>query len=114
MRSWQAVTLLIHPQLHVTVREFIAIDNERMIPQQAASTVTSVDDMETYIRSRETTEKKYIQAIDLPVRERKRVIRELSYMGITASSLFPGLDGACEELAERNFPTFPAGDAAPK
>jgi hypothetical protein len=37
------------------------------------------------------------------VRERKRVVRELGYMGITASSLFPGLDGACEELKERNF-----------
>ncbi len=102
-RSLQAVSLLIHPQLHVTVREFIAIDNERMVPQQAVSTVTSVDDMETYIRSRETDEKKYLTAIDLPVRERKRVIRELSYMGITAGSLFPGLDGACEELKERNF-----------
>jgi FRG domain len=113
-RSWQAVPLLVHPQLHVTVREFIAIENERMIPQQAASTVTSIDDMETYIRSRETDKKKYLQAIDLPVRERKRVIRELSYMGITAGSLFPGLDGACEELAERNFPTFRAEDAAPQ
>jgi hypothetical protein len=26
------------------------------------------------------------------------VIRELRLMGITAGSLFPGLDGACEEL----------------
>jgi hypothetical protein len=102
-RSWQPVALLIHPQLHVTVREFIAIENERMIPQQAASTVTSVDDIESYIRNRETDKKKYLQAIDLPVRERKRVVRELGYMGITAGSLFPGLDGACEELKERNF-----------
>jgi hypothetical protein len=42
-------------------------------------------------------------AIDLPVSERKKVIQELGYMGITAGSLFPGLDGACEELRERNF-----------
>ncbi|MGB8590038.1 MAG: FRG domain-containing protein [Candidatus Acidiferrales bacterium] len=102
-RSWQPATLLVHPQLHVTVREFTAIDNERMIPQQAASTVTSVDDIETHIRNRETDKKKYLQAIDLPMGERKQVIRELSYMGITAGALFPGLDGACEELAERNF-----------
>jgi hypothetical protein len=74
-----------------------------MIPQQAASTVTSVDDIETYIRRRETDTTKYLEAIDLPVRERKLVMRELSFMGITAGALFPGLDGACEELAERNF-----------
>lgn len=110
-----AVTLLVHPQLHITARELLAIENERMIPQQAASTVTSVDDVETYIRLRETADnKQYLQAIDLPVRERRRVIRELSYMGITAGSLFPGLDGACEELAERNFPTFPDEEVPPK
>jgi len=42
-------------------------------------------------------------AIDLPVRERKIAIRELSYMGITVGSLFSGPDGACRELNERFF-----------
>lgn len=88
---------------HLSVSEFLAIENERMIPQQAASTITNVDDIETYIKSKESDEKKYLAAIDLPVMERKEVIEELSYMGITAGSLFPGLDGACEELRERNF-----------
>jgi len=45
----------------------------------------------------------YLTAIDLPVREREKVVCELGYMGITAGSMFPGLDGACEELKERNF-----------
>lgn len=39
----------------------------------------------------------------LPRRDRRQAMNELSYMGITAGSLFPGLDGACEELKERNF-----------
>jgi hypothetical protein len=97
------VVQLIHPKLYVTVREFAGIENERMIPQQAASTVSSVDDIETHIRNKETDTRKYLQAIDLPMRERKQVIRELSYMGITAGSLFPGLDGVCQELKERYF-----------
>jgi hypothetical protein len=79
------------------------MENERVIPQQAASTVTNVDDIESYIESKESGTGKYLWAIDLPVRERRSVVRELSYMGITAGSLFPGLDGACEELMERNF-----------
>jgi hypothetical protein len=74
-----------------------------MIPQQAASTITNVDDIETYIRSVEANGKTYLSAIDLPVPDRRNVVRDLSYMGITAGSLFPGFDGACEELAERNF-----------
>jgi FRG domain len=106
-RQWKddmnQVLFLVTPGPHFSIGEFIAIENERMIPQQAASTVTNMDDIESYIRSKETEAKKYISAIDLPVRERRRVIHDLRYMGITAGSLFPGMDGACEELAERNF-----------
>ena len=88
---------------YFSIMEFIAIDNERMIPQQAASSVTNIDDIESYISSKENAEKKYLRVIDLPVKERSKVMRELSFMGITAGALFPGLDGACEELKERFF-----------
>ena len=94
---------LAHANLFMTIGEFIAIENERMIPQQAASIVTNVDDIELFIKSKESHEKTYLSAIDLPVRDRNKVIQELRYMGITAGSMFPGLDGACEELKELNF-----------
>jgi hypothetical protein len=74
-----------------------------MIPQQAASTVTNLDDIESYIRSKESADKTYLSAVDLPVTERSHVSEELRRMGITAGSLFPGLDGMCEELKDRNF-----------
>jgi len=97
------VLFLVAPRLHVSIGEFLAIENERMIPQQAASTITNVDDIESYVKSVQTNGKTYLWAIDLPVSDRRNVVRDLSYMGITAGSLFPGLDGACEELAMRNF-----------
>lgn len=91
-------------KLHLSVSEFLAIENERMIPQQAASTITNIDDIESYIKScEEVNNKKYLQAFDLPLKERDKVIQELRFMGITAGSMFPGLDGACEELKDRNF-----------
>jgi hypothetical protein len=101
--DWSQILLVIVPRPHVSIGEFLAVENERMIPQQAASTLTNVDDIESYIRSKEGDGKKYLWAVDLPMGERQRVFRELGYMGITAGSLFPGLDGACEELKERNF-----------
>ncbi len=101
--DWNQLPVLVRPGLHVSIGEFIAVENERMIPQQAASTITNVDDMESYIKSKESHEKQYLWGVDLPVRDRKSVLSELSYMGITAGSMFPGLDGACEELKERNF-----------
>jgi hypothetical protein len=103
--DWNQTLLIAPPGRHVSIGEFLAIENERMIPQQAASMVTNVDDIESYIQSKEQElgGKKYLWAIDLPIGDRRKVVRELAYMGITAGSLFPGLDGACEELAERNF-----------
>lgn len=101
--DWIQLSMLVATNPHVSIIEFAAIENERLIPQQSVSTITNLDDMETYIQSKGGSDKKYLWAIDLPMNERKKVINELSYMGITAGSLFPGLDGACEELRHRNF-----------
>jgi len=101
--DWNQLHLLTATAPHFSVEEFMSVENQRMIPQQSASTLTNLDDIETYIKSKEANDKFYLSAIDLPVSDRKKVINELNYMGITAGSLFPGLDGACEELRERNF-----------
>ncbi len=106
-RQWRSdfsqVSFLEPVTLHFSIGEFLAIENERMIPQQAASTITNIDDIEAYITSQESKERTYLSAIDLPLQERRCAMQELSFMGITAGSLFPGLDGACEELKQRNF-----------
>jgi hypothetical protein len=89
---------------HFSIVEPVAIENERMVPQQALSTWSTIDDIEDYIAYVETDKRKrYLQVIDLPLRERDNVLRELRLMGITQGSLFPGLDGACEDLRERFF-----------
>ncbi len=63
-----------------------------------------MDDVETNINSIERKiGKTYLYGVDLPIAERRTVMQELSIMGITAGSLFPGLDGACEELRGRFF-----------
>jgi hypothetical protein len=89
---------------HFSLVEPIAIENERLIPQQALSSYTTIDDIESYIEEREKeSQKQFLKVIDLPIGERDLVIRELTLMGITAGSLFPGLDGTCEEVRERFF-----------
>ena len=82
----------------------VAINNPRMVPQQALSTVANVDDIEAFIDFNEQAMgKTYLEVIDLPLSERPQMMQELSLMGITAGAMFPGLDGACEQLRERNF-----------
>ena len=90
-------------RLHISMLEFLAIDNQRLIPQQSISMSTNVDDIETFIHSFENEKNKYLQVIDLPISERNTVMNELTQMGITAGSLFPGIEGTCEALKEQNF-----------
>ena len=90
--------------LHVTFAEFPAIDNDRSIPQQSVTLSTNVDDIEAYIAAREEfTQRKYIRAFDIPVRDRSRAMKDLEFMGITPGSMFPGLDGACLDIKARLF-----------
>lgn len=89
---------------HLSVMEFIAIDNPRLVPQQSVTTVTNMNDIEAYVLERESvTGVQFLGAIDIPAREREKAMRDLRFMGITAGSMFPGIDGVCEELRERNF-----------
>jgi hypothetical protein len=96
---------IISPALpHFSFLNPLAINSPRMVPQQALSTVTNVDDIEEFTGHQETHfGKNYLQVIDLPIAERSQIMHELSLMGITAGSMFPGLDGACEQLREKNF-----------
>ena len=107
LREWNKLPQLnrVFPApLHVSVLDAPAFDNPRVIPQQAISTMSNVDDIEAHIRVNEGRQGiTYLEAIDLPARDRQGVMEELALMGVTAGSLFPGLDGACESLREQNF-----------
>ena len=103
-RAFRQLEAINFAEPHFSILEALAIENPRAIPQQAISTLTNVDDIEEYVCSKEKEgETKYLHAIDLPASIRPHVMAELSLMGITAGSLFPGLDGACEELTGRMF-----------
>jgi hypothetical protein len=92
------------PFPHFSMLDTIPIDNERSLPQQALSTITNIDDIEGYILDCETSRQaRYLQAFDLPCREKDSVLRELRLMGITAGSLFPGYDGICADLRSQLF-----------
>lgn len=104
LHDFQQIMVLDPPFAHLSITEFIAIANPRMVPQQAVTTATNIDDIEEYILQVEKmNDKKYIDAIDIPARCREEAMLDLQYMGITAGSMFPGLDGICEELREYNF-----------
>jgi len=102
--SFERAPVLIPGFLHMTMLEPLTINNPRALPQQSISSVTNIDDLESYVALNEKRNRKsYLNAIDLPVGERRTVMQDLALMGITAGALFPGLDGACLQLKERYF-----------
>ena len=108
-RTWNAIpgnraSVLMPGYLHVSMLEPLATDNPRVLPQQSISMVTNVDDIERHIAFIEAANQvSCLQAVDIPASERRVVMQDLARMGITAGSLFPGLDGACLQLKERFF-----------
>ena len=95
---------LDYPLPYLSVMAFIAINNPRVVPQQSVTTVTNIDDIESYLIRREAeTGTKYIRAIDILANEREKAMRDLKFMGITAGSMFSSIDGVCEEFREKNF-----------
>lgn len=84
-----------HPSAH---------NNPRYYPQQSVAAFSTVEDIEGFVAAHEQQHKAtYITRIDIHAAERERVEDELRFMGITAASLFPGLEGACKSLAAELF-----------
>jgi hypothetical protein len=79
-------------------------DNPRAIPHQSVNMFSNVVDIESWIRWNEEQQgQKYLIRIDIPEIGRPKVMKELEIMGITAASLFPGIEGVCRALAEKDF-----------
>lgn len=92
------------------VRPFFSVhimnsrDNRRAIPQQSVATVSNVYNVEAYIKYHERVDKvRYLHTVNLDASERHKAMKDLQYMGITAASLFPSLDGTCASLKEIHF-----------
>lgn len=103
-KRYRQIQNLDPPFPHLSVMEFIAIANPRLVPQQSVTTVTNLHDIEAYVLEKEAeTGVLFLEAIDIPAKEREVAMRDLRFMGITAGSMFPSIDGVCEEIRERNF-----------
>ena len=78
--------------------------NPRVIPQQSVHMFSNLVDIESFIeRVEQQLNRRFIKRLDIPASERSLAMRELDMMGVTAASLFPGVEGVCRSLAEKFF-----------
>lgn len=97
----QSLTLVMP---HISILEALAIENDRANPQQAILTLTNMHDIEAYIQRLERSNKvSLLTAYDLPVSEAEAALNDLAMMGITRSTLFPGIESICSDLRDRLY-----------
>ena len=81
-----------------------SINNSRAFPQQSLVTFSNISNIESYIRHKEIEdEMNYLTTVDIYIEDRNKVMKDLEIMGISAATLFPGLDGVCQALKEQLF-----------
>jgi hypothetical protein len=73
--------------------------NPRMYAQQGQFLVTNVANLENYIAQYEgSAGATALIAADVPISCAGQALEDLSYMGLSAATMFPGLDGVCRML----------------
>lgn len=88
----------------VTMLNLPPLENKRALPQQATAMFTNVSNVELFLQGEEQKHStKYLYSFDLPWSERRKALDDLRTMGITAATMFPGIDGVCAEMADRLF-----------
>lgn len=96
---------LTDPLPNLSFHRLPARNNPRYMPQQSIAAMTSVDDVEWFIHWMENRPNtpKYLTIVDIPITERQVALADLRVMGITYSTLFPGIEGICRSLRSRYF-----------
>ena len=98
-----STTDMLDTKKYFSIHNLLPLYNPRALPQQSVVTSTNISDIESWLDEVTPSNQKYLTKIDIPKSERKRVMEELTRMGITSASLFPGIEGTCRALKERYF-----------
>ena len=73
--------------------------NPRLYAQQGKFLVTNVANLENYLCVMQRTRGRHdLIAADVPINCAGAALQDLKFMGLTASTMFPGLDGVCRML----------------
>ena len=80
------------------------LHNPRLYAQQARFMVTNVVNVEGFIRGVERKMgKQYLFAADIPVSCAAEALQDLAFMGLSAATMFPGLDGVSRMIRHEMF-----------
>lgn len=91
------------PNIMVKTIELPGFNNARVIPQQALTMYSNMNDIESVIQSNESIKGQYLKRVTIDVSEANKAMKDLNLMGLSYGSLFPGFDGICKQLKSKHF-----------
>ena len=92
------------PQPFVASLTVAPLHNPRLYAQQGRFMVTNVSNLEAFIRNIEIKAgMQHLFAIDIPVACGTEALQDLAFMGLTAATMFPGLDGISRMIRHEMF-----------
>lgn len=101
VRQYQTLT---NAPMHFSLLETFSIENDRSIPQQGLFSLTNVRGIESFIHKIEERQgTRYCYAFDVAISDTDTALNDLAMMGITRSTMFPGLESSLLDLRQRNF-----------
>jgi hypothetical protein len=98
-RSSPAVVTVPFIEPYASALSISARKNPRLYAQQGKFLVTNLADLEGMLTSWERESgATFLVAADIPVSFASSALEDLAFMGLTAATLFPGLDGVCRMM----------------
>lgn len=74
-------------------------NNPRLYAQQGLFLATNIADIESHLcRQAEERGEAILTAADVPIECASEALEDLAFMGLTAASMYPGLDGVCRMI----------------
>ncbi len=97
------------PSFHASVLRPVIKGNHKLAIQQGLFLWSNVDNIENHIKQCEENPEQYLTKYTIDVRERPRVIKELSLMGVSAIQLAPSIESVCKKAIEDQIGLIPMG-----
>jgi hypothetical protein len=93
------VVTLPHFSPYVAPLRIAPLYNPRLYAQQGLFLVTNAENVEHFLlQSGAEDGEEYLVAADVPIQCASEALKDLRFMGLTAGTMFPGLDGACKMM----------------
>ena len=100
---------ITHDKNHVSILNPRAIGNHKLALQQGCFTFTNVINIEEHIKEHEEKEGEFLNTYHLDVKERPKVIKELSLMGVSPIQLIPSIESVCKKALDDLIGLHPVG-----